>query len=200
MQPSQDARDRYHFAKLALFNSRLLGRLQREEDGSVVQSIIEEEAKRNGMMVTPSLLHQATFLQFSYICLVWLWESAKDANLETALLEEFPKVAKRLKINLPDNYQISGEREVKDWRAVIRLLRNALGHGNVKATDDSFEFSDKNTHGSRSEKAPTTLIVSWEQLAQISEAVIYSLTPVLWPNLANPSVERDTAKARRPSP
>lgn len=200
MQPSQDARDRYHFAKLALFNSRLLGRLQSEKDGSVVRSIIEEEAKRNGMMATPSLVHQATFLQFSYICLVWLWESAKNANLEAALLEEFPKVAGRLEINLPENSQIVGDREVKDWRAVIRLLRNALAHGHVKATDASFEFSDQNTNRRNSEKAPTTLIVSWVQLAQISEAVIHSLTPVLWPNLANPSVERDAAKARRSSP
>jgi len=200
MQPSQDARDRYHFAKLALFNARLLGRFQSEEGGSVVRGIIEEEAKRNGMMETPSLVHQATFLQFSYICLVWLWESAKNAKLEIALLEEFPKVAERLKMDLPDNRQIVGEREVKDWRDVIRLLRNALGHGHVKATDTSFEFSDQNTYGRNPEKAPTTLIVSWGQLAQISEAVIHSLTPVLWPNLANPSVERDAAKARRPSP
>lgn len=200
MPPSQDARDRYHFAKLALFNARLLGRFQSEEDGSVVRSIIEEEARRNGMEKTPSLLHQATFLQFSYLCLVWLWESAKSAKLETALLKEFPIVAARQKIQLPDCNQIVGEREVKDWHAVIRLLRNALGHGRVKATDDSFEFSDQNTYGKNPEKAPTTLTISWMQLAQISEAVIHSLTPVLWPNQANPSVERDAAKARRPSP
>jgi len=109
MQPSQDARDRYHFAKLALFNARLLGRFQSEEGGSVVRSIIEEEAKRNGMMETPSLVHQATFLQFSYICLVWLWESAKNAKLEIALLEEFPKVAERLKMDLPDNLLVRDE-------------------------------------------------------------------------------------------
>ncbi len=103
-------------------------------------------------------------------------------------------------MQLPDSDQIVGEREVKDWRAVIRLLRNALGHGRVKATDDSFEFSDQNTYGINPEQAPTTLTVSWKQLGQISEAVIHSLTPVLWPNLANTSVERDAANSRRPSP
>ena len=193
MQPSQDAqdvRDRYHFAKLALFNARLLGRFQ-EENSGVIRSIIEEEAKRNGMIETPSLLHQATFLQLSYLCLVWLWESAKSAQLEASLLDEFPKVAERQKIQFPDNCQIVGEREVKDWHAVIRLLRNALGHGRVKATNASFEFSDQNTYGKNTEKAVTTLTVSWVQLAQISEAVIHSLTPALWPNLANPSVNAD---------
>ncbi len=94
MQPSQDARDRYHFAKLALFNVRLLGRLQ-DENSSFVRSIIKEIAERNGMIETPSLLNQTTFLQFSYICLVWLWESAKSAKLESALLNEFPGVAMR---------------------------------------------------------------------------------------------------------
>jgi len=183
MQPSQDARDRYHFAKLALFNARILGRFQ-EEDGGVVRSIIEEEARRNGMIETPSLLHQATFLQFSYLCLVWLWESAKSAQLENALLDEFSKVAERQNMQLPDSSQIVGERELKTWLAVIRLLRNALGHGRVKTTDASFEFSDQNTYGKNPEKAATTLTVSWMQLAQISEAVIHSLTPVLWPNLA----------------
>jgi len=199
MQPIQDARDRYHFAKLALFNARLLGRLQTEGHGSAVRNIIDEEARRNGMLETPSLLHQATFLQFSYVCFVWLWESAKNAKLEKALLEEFPKVTERLKIDFPDNHQIVGEREVKDWHAVIRLMRNALGHGRVKAHDDSFEFSDQNTHGKKPEEAPTTLKVSWVQLAQLSEAVIHSLTPVLWPNCAPSTVEMDAAKARSPS-
>ena len=193
MQPStdaQDVRDRYHFAKLALFNARLLGRFQEENNG-VVRSILEEEAKRNGMIEIPSLLHQTTFLQFSYLCLVWLWESAKIANLEKALLDEFPKVAERQNMQLPDSSQIDGEREVKNWHAVIRLLRNALSHGRVKATDSSFEFSDQNTYEKNPEKEATTLTVSWMQLAQISESVIHSLTPALWPNLANPSVNAD---------
>jgi len=187
MQPNQDslnARQRYHIAKLALFNIRLLERFQ-EEGSDVVRDIILEVAKKNEMKETPSLLHQATFLQFSYICLVWLWESAKSAKLETALLDEFPKVAERNALKLPNRCQISGERKIEDWLDVIRLLRNALGHGRVKATDTTFEFSDQNIHGRCPEKEATTLTVSWEQLVQISEAVIHSLTPVLWPNLAN---------------
>ncbi|OIQ82477.1 hypothetical protein GALL_357330 [mine drainage metagenome] len=198
MQPDQDARDRYHFAKLALFNVRLLGRLQSAGDGSIVKNIIEDVARNNGMMETPSLLHQATFLQFSYICLVWLWESAKGAKLETNLLAEFPSVATRLSLNLPEATQVAGEREVKDWPAVIRLLRNALGHGRVKAIDNLFEFSDQNTYGRNPESAATTITISWEHLAKISEAVIHSLTPVLWPNQPNPALKRDCAKARSP--
>ena len=187
MQRNQDARDRYHFAKLALFNVRLLDRLQSTKDDSPIRDIIKDEACRNGMSEVPSLLHQATFLQFSYVCLVWLWESAKNANIEGALLKEFPAVAERLTLTFPTERQIKGERKVEDWRSVIRLLRNALGHGRVKASDSSFEFSDQNTYGTHPEKAPTTLTISWGQLSKISEAVIHSLTPVLLPELAKMS-------------
>jgi hypothetical protein len=181
VQPNQDTKDRYHFAKLELFNFRLLGRLQNASDVCEVNNLIVDEAKSNGMGETPSLLHQATFLQFSYICVVWLWESAKNAGLEGDLFKEFSAVADRLCLKLPEANQIVGERKVEDWKSVIRLIRNALGHGRVKATDTSFQFSDQNTYGRNSEKAVTTLTISWEYLAKISEAVIHSLTPVLYP-------------------
>ena len=189
MSKIQDTKDRYHFAKLALFNIRLLNRFQHESEESVVLKIIEDEAQKNDMEKTPSLLHQATFLQFSYICLVWLWESAKNAKLHRDLLTEFPNVATMLHLEFPKRTQFSGERKIEDWAEVIRLIRNALGHGRVKVGDTSFIFSDQNTYIKPPEKMPTTLTISWEQLAKISESMIHSLTPSLWPTLANIKIQ-----------
>lgn len=174
----QEVKVRYHVAKLALFNVRFIHRLQNDPN---TQSIIEDEAKKNGMENPPSLLNQSTFLQFSYICLVWLWEAAKNAKLGDDLLKEFSKSANLRSLTLPDKAQIKGEREIKTWKDVIRLLRNALAHGNIKTYEDSFRFSDINRHNN-AEKDFTTLTLSWKDLAIISETVIHCLTPLIYPS------------------
>ncbi len=180
-------KDRYHFAKLALFNVRLMHSLQ--EAGPPVSEIIAKESKRNGMVETPRLLHQGTFLQFSYTCLVWLWESAKIEKIEQGLLENLPDTAKRLDLQFPSS--IVGERAVEDWKSVIRLVRNALGHGRVQTTDTHFIFSDQNCYGKNKESKPTELSLTWEDTAKLSEATIHSLTPILWPDAANKSLHSE---------
>ncbi len=112
------AKGRYHFAKLALFNVRLLHSLQ--ESGRPVSDVVIKVAKENGMDEIPNLLHQGTFLQFAYTCLVWLWESAKLEKLDNALLDNFPDVAKKLDVFLPTDSKIKGKRKVDDWKSVIR--------------------------------------------------------------------------------
>ena len=178
MKVNQEIKDRYHFAKLALFNCRLLHALETEPHKSAVKDLIEGMAQLNGMDETPSLLHQATFLQFGYVCLVWLWEAAKHSKLDDALLSEFEKVAPQFELNFPEKTQISGKRHIKNWRAVIRLIRNAISHGRVIATEKTFEFSD---HDEKTESQPTTLTISWEDLGKISETVMHSLNRVIYP-------------------
>ena len=176
---NQSAKERYHIAKLALFNVRLMDALQKS--GVEVQKLIDIQAKQNGMQETPNLLHQGTFLQFGYTCLVWLWESAKVEKIEDLLLKRVPEVAKRLELEFPCESKIHGERNIEDWKAVIRLMRNALGHGRVEVTEESFVFSDQNKHGNNAEKAPTKLTLSWEDVGKLSEVVIHSMSPILWP-------------------
>ena len=167
MRKSNSAKDRYHFAKLSLFNIRLMNELQNY--GSPVSDVIDRVAKQNGMNEAPSLLHQGAFLQFAYTCLVWLWESAKMEKFDKELIKIFPEVAERLHFELPSEDKIKGERPIKNWEEVIRLVRNALGHGRVEVTETEFVFSDQNKYGK--EKAPTTLKLSWEEVSKLSETV-----------------------------
>jgi hypothetical protein len=177
MNNNKLAAERYHHAKLALFNIRLLNRLQ--NSGQPVAAIICDEAKKNGMNETPNLLHQATYLQFAYTCLVWLWESAKKENLEQDLLNNITAVAARYELQLPCENKIKGERKIKNWKAVIRLVRNALGHGSVETKESNFLFSDINNY-KNSENASTVLTLSWGEVYLLSEVVIHSMTGVLF--------------------
>ncbi len=184
MDSLKKSKERYHFAKLALFNIRLLNKFQQANDEDPIKQVIISEAKANGMAEVPSLLNQGTFLQFSYLCLVWLWETAKDEGLEDKVIDNFKKISKEYNIPFPESSQIKGERKVEDWKSVIRLLSNAIGHGRIEVSDSSFTFSDQNRHSKPPEAAPTDLTLNWEQLAVISETVIHSLTPILWPEFA----------------
>jgi hypothetical protein len=177
----ENARERYHVAKLALFNVRLLSTMQHSHSEEV-RRIIESEIKRNGFGSSPSLNHQGTFISFAYICLVWLWESTKVAKLENELLEEFEKTVGCFDVSLPSAEKICGPRPLKDWCAVLRLVRNALSHGKVEIKDGHFVFSDQNVHGKNREDGPTSLALTWAELGGLSETCIHALTPVLWPS------------------
>jgi len=181
MDEIADAKERYHFAKLALFNVRFLDVLERQN--SMIPPFIASEAKKNGFSDSPSLMNQVTFLQFAYVCIVWLWESAERTNYKEKLIERFPGTTSKDKPNLPTKDQIKGKRALNDWESVLRFLRNALSHGRVKVTDDFFFiFSEQG----RNESVGTELKLSGEQLGRISEAVIHSFTLLLWPT--NPSL------------
>ena len=185
MNSFKKTKESYHFAKLALFNIRLLNKFQQATDDDPMKKAIVNEAKASGMTEVPSLLNQGTFLQFSYMCLVWLWETAKVEGIEDKVIGNFEKISKEYNIAFPDSSQIKGERKIENWKEVIGLLRNALGHGRVEVSDSSLTFSDQNKHSKPLEVAPADLTLKWEQLAVISETVIHSLTPILWPELAN---------------
>jgi hypothetical protein len=167
-----DARERYHVATLTLFNVRLLHEIQ-QNTSPELNALVTLVAEKNGFQDTPQLLHQGTFFQVAYVCIVWLWESVKQLKIEEQFLREFPCVAERLNVSLPAAEQIQGERNLNGWQQVLRLLRNALSHGKVKVDEENFVFSDWNR---RDENAPTYLTLSWDDLGKISESCIHALT------------------------
>ncbi len=170
--------EHYHFAKLALFQFRVLARLQAAiGSNEALDNLIECEAHRNNMSERPSLINQSSFLQFAYITLVWLWEAAGTEG-QDGLLEEFERIAIRKNLKLPGRGQVHGDRQVGNWRAIIRLLRNAISHGKVVVSASLFRFEDINPG---SEKSPTSLELSWADLAQISETMLFAMTPVVYP-------------------
>ena len=119
------------------------------------------------------LVNQATFVQIAYLSLVWLWESVKkDEDQQDAVLEDVGT-----RFNHGDVGWV-GERKKDGIGSVLRLVRNALAHGRVTLDGQSFVFEDQDKRAR--EKAPTAATLSWEQVARLSEAVIFALSGVLY--------------------
>ena len=156
-------RERYHVAKLALFNTRLLSTIQGSQSEEIC-NLVASEAKQNGFSSTPPLLHQGTFMSMAYICLVWVWESAKQAGLEKDFVKKFKETAERFEFKLPDSKKISGPRQLKNWDDVLKLARNGLSHGRVEINDHFFVLSDQNKRGKNRETSPTSIKLTWEEL------------------------------------
>ena len=177
MKSGMTLKERYHYAKLALFNAKLLLSLDTTTDPGVAKAL-NDCAKSIGFAERPPLINQAVFLQMAYVCLVWLWESAKaknvDEDLAHALFDsEFPIPAEdawegeRHKNKGPDNAHVE----------TVRLIRNALSHGRVQVDDKCFRFEDERKDG----KDKASLTVSWGYLGQLCERVIHKLTPFAYP-------------------
>ena len=80
-----ELRDSFHFAKLAQTNIRFLNDIQNSNSGDVA-SLVEHRTREDNVVNGSFLfLHQAAFLQFAYICLVWLWERAKTSEIGKVL-------------------------------------------------------------------------------------------------------------------
>ena len=170
-----DERDAFHIAKLALLNVRLLSDLESATQTSEsVARLIEARVRRDAIQSPVSLLHQATFLQFAYVCPVWLWERAKTSGNEVAVIE---RIATRFPFD--ELYgRASGSRPVRTPTAVLRLLRNAISHGRVQCLDDRFVFEDQDP---RREAGATQISLTWPQLGELSEAVLFSMNEIVYP-------------------
>lgn len=185
MSPSKDqsrATEAFHFAKLALFNVRLLNDIQNAaKHHSEVTRIIEARAKDDNIGLPVSLIHQATFLQFGYLCIVWLWEVSKAESASKQIIDE---AAKHFDFNVAFKSKV-GERSIDCPEKVVRLIRNAISHARVVAEDDRFIFSDQNTN---CEGSPTSIRLTWPEFAQLSQAILFSVNSWLYPGdgRANP--------------
>lgn len=167
----RQARDAFHMAKLALTNVRVLADFQsaRSEAGEV-SNIVEQRLEQDNISKPFSLLHQATFLQFAYICLVWLWEREKVRNNQEELAD---RVGHRFcfdNVEILEPQEDEGNQSAK-W--ILTRIRNAISHGAVEAQDEKFTFRDR-------EKL---LSLSWQELAKLSEAVLFVVNDMVYPTL-----------------
>lgn len=174
LEENVTAREAFHVAKLALFNTRLLSDLQNASQSSCdVAKLIEERARQDNVTLPVRLMHQSTFMQLGYVCLVWLWEVAKAEQCSEEILAEAAKMFDFENVIKSK----SGERGVSKPTAVVRLVRNAISHARVVADSEYFTFYDQG----RKELAPTALKLSWPEFAQLSEAILFSVNTWLYP-------------------
>lgn len=173
--PDSDKKDYFHFAKLALFNVHLLNDIEQARGTKLfVAALVSQRCNQDAIIEPVSLMHQATFLQFAYISLVWLWEKAKKGNNKgrQKIMEylsqrfDFKKVAETKK----------GPRNLDEPKEVVRLIRNAISHGHV-VVDKNFIFRDK----SSKESDFTSISLAWRELGQLSEHMIFAWNKVLYP-------------------
>jgi hypothetical protein len=169
-----EAREAFHVAKLALTNVRLLSDVEQARETSTdIAELVEARIRADELNSPVPLLHQASFLQFAYICLVWLWERAL-ADGERAYVAE--GVCRRFDV-APLLEKKTGPRGVTSAADVLRLVRNAISHARVKADDNAFDFTDQ----SPKEEGPTCLTLTWQELGALSEAVLFTMNELLWP-------------------
>lgn len=172
-QVPPEANEAFHVAKLALTNVRLLNDIENARSTSAeICDLVKARAGKDGIRLPVSLLHQATFLQFAYVCLVWLWERARADQINNELVEiaeesfDFKEIMKTAR----------GPRDVNSASEVLRLLRNAISHARVKAEKNVFIFEDV----SNSEPGLTSLSLTWPELGQVSEAVLSAFNSILY--------------------
>ena len=170
-------KDQFHFAKLSLFNMRLLSEMQ-DAVGNCAElaEVIEDCTKRNGMTPPVPLLHQAAFLGHAYICLVWLREVVMASSNEEFKKKYFDRISSSYDF---DKWirKCEGPRKLVKARDYIRLVRNAISHGRVTVGDDEFRLADK----SNSEKSETVVTLTWEGLARLADASLFSVNERLYP-------------------
>ena len=170
-----DVREAFHIAKLALFNVRLLNEFENARLRSKeIDELIEARAASDGIARPISLMSQAVFLQFAYVCMVWLWEIAKAERSETEIVD---LVQQKFHFD-PVIGKVKGERNVTEPKDFIRLVRNAISHARVIVQDDAFILSDIDC---RKEKSKTVVQLSWAELGQLSEAVLFAMNNKIYP-------------------
>ena len=169
----------FQIAKLALFNVKLLNELENIGHDDL-KNLIKDVHERLSIEEEPTLINQSTYLQFSYVTLVWLWESINIKDKDDFFIKLKARATKR-ELAFPDASQISGERVISDWKMLVSLIRNALSQGSVEITADAFIFLDQKKFGKRKEIVPTTLTLSATELANITETVFWTLNEIIAP-------------------
>jgi hypothetical protein len=163
----------FHIAKLALFNARLMNELGRSTEPSV-QDLLRNEWRTNGLSGDLVPVNQSTFMQMSYVCLVWLWESIKQEGKQSDVLNG---VFDKRRIPLPHVVLGSG---AKEWtgEVYLRRLRNALSHGHVEVNNHCYRFIDRNP---KKQNDSCEFQLTWEELGTLTEAVLFTVSDLLYP-------------------
>ena len=166
--------ENFHIAKLALFNVHLLSDIESgRPQVPTLDNVVIQRSRSDNVGLPINLLHQATFLQFAYITLVWLWEQAK---LSESMPEFLNGITQRFQFT--NNTKLSGPRNVQNAELILKLLRNAISHGRVRFEEEQVIFSDIN---SPTEREPTQVSMRWSDLENLSEAILFSTNDILYP-------------------
>ena len=173
-----DIKQRFHVVQLAMFNADILDLVQQEADANidgVCRQIIDQSASRNisAAPPSPSTVNQSLFFGVAYLTLVWLHESLSREQEKKALSSDKMKgVWKTSKAN--------GPRDLTDDMKKLKLVRNALSHGNVETDDDFvFTFWDRN-YREKKETKPTTLSMGSHDLGKICTQFYYAVSKVIY--------------------
>lgn len=169
-----DLKEKFHFAKLSLFNMRLLSDIQNSNQ-QVIDSLISKRALEDNLKQPVPVLHQASFLSNAYINLVWLWETMKSENKEQKIIDYVDK-----KFKLDEKIaivKIGKNRNLTTCNHYLRLIRNSISHGNVDIDDDYFFFADKNPRDSDNF---AEIKMTWSTLGELSDLVLFAVNNYLY--------------------
>jgi hypothetical protein len=167
-------KEKFHFAKLSLFNMRLLNDFQNSENNEL-KTLIGNRAQQDNVQLPINLIHQSSFLSHTYINFVWLWETIKQEKIEEDVLGRINN-----RFNFSDNISIiykGDERNLSECKDFLRLIRNAISHGNVDITDSCFIFSDSNP---RSNEDYAKIEIKWSDLEILSDDILFSVSNYIY--------------------
>lgn len=172
-----DKKQKFHVVQLALFNANVLSEMQKAADrdeNSEISKILNKCAKLTvaGIPPMPSTVNQSIYFGMAYMTLVWLRESLNNYEVESALSSKHMD-------GIWDNIKIEGERDVSKNYQKLRLIRNALSHGNVEI-DDNFIFKFSDIDNYKKEIDYTHIYMSNINLGELTLYFYYAVSDVLY--------------------
>lgn len=174
-----DKKQRFHIVQLAMFNADVLASVQREAEtnaNGVCKTLIDQSGERNVAAAppAPSTINQSLFFAMAYLSLVWLRESLSDEEVEAALASE--KMT-----SVWSGVSLSGPRDLSLDTQKLRLIRNALSHGNVEIDRDFvFSFWDQNKRGRNKEGSATFLKMKSDSVGRLATQFYYAVSDVIY--------------------
>jgi hypothetical protein len=177
----REARQRFLVVQLAIFNADVLWQVQQTADATPhngCRDIVNKAAERHihSFPPAPDTVNQSLFFSMAYLALVWLRESLSRDQLEQTVQSEHVR-------DFFEAVTAQGPRILTETEQYLRLIRNALSHGNVETCDPfDFKFWDQTKHGRNAEAEPTFVTLSSAQLGKLTHRFYYAASEVLYSN------------------
>lgn len=170
--------DYYHFAKLSLFNARLLADLEEARESKPdVEEIIHARAQSDNVREPVNLVHQSTLFAHAYIILVWLDERIHKEFQQTKKESFAERLSERFDLRRDTQKLSSTYRDLGKQSVFLGTMRNALAHAHVDIEDDCFVFSDENQ---RRANDKAEIRMTWDQLGKLLDATMFAYNDVLY--------------------
>ena len=174
-----EKRQRFHVVQLSMFNADVLATVQRSSDDNTngrITEILQNCAAQNvkNFASMPSTVNQSLFFGMAYLTLVWLRESLSIEEVNAALESKHMT-------GVWNNISGRGPRNINTSQQKMRLIRNALSHGNVSIDDNfMFEFWDQSMRGNNREENSTHIFISNHDLGKLTTSFYYAVSDVLY--------------------